>query len=173
MPPPAPPEEVGCGRIVRIDVDKSERMLRARCQDGREVTMRISLGREPEGAKRTAGDQRTPEGRYRTLEPMEESRFHLFIPFDYPSVEDARVAAAQGRLSRADRRRIERAHERGELPPADTPLGGGLGLHGEGRDWTGASSVLDWTYGCIAVSDEEIEFLAERVQPGTPIEIEP
>jgi murein L,D-transpeptidase YafK len=175
VPSPAAvaPVEPACARILEIEIDKSERSLVARCSDGAEVRMRVALGREPVGPKREAGDERTPEGRYRTREPAPLSRFHRFVPLDYPSLEDAERALAEGRLSRADRDRIALAHARGELPPKDTPLGGELGLHGEGWRWQDASSALDWTLGCIAVSDAEIDYLAERLAPGTPVLISP
>lgn len=134
--------------------------------------MRVALGREPDGRKRLAGDRRTPEGLYHVLRTR-PSRFHRFIEIDYPSREDADRALAAGRLTPAEHAAILRAHERGEPPPQHTALGGGLGLHGEGTRWRGASEVLDWTFGCIALSDEDIEFLAQRVEPGTPVAIEP
>ena len=58
-------------------------------------------------------------------------------------------------------------------PPQDTALGGELGLHGEGPHWRGDSAELDWTFGCIAVRDHEIDFLAQRVKVGTPVWIVP
>jgi murein L,D-transpeptidase YafK len=58
-------------------------------------------------------------------------------------------------------------------PPADTALGGHLGFHGEGRRWRGDSRYLDWTYGCIALSDADVDFVAARSAIGTPVWIEP
>jgi hypothetical protein len=95
------------------------------------------------------------------------------VPIDYPSVADADLALAERRISAADHARIVTAHGRGELPPQDTALGGELGLHGEGRRWRGESKTLDWTYGCIALTDAELDFVAERAAPGTPISIVP
>jgi len=145
----------------------------ARCERGAEVRLSVALGREPRGPKRAAGDQRTPEGRYRISGEPRESRFHRFIPIDYPSLEEARRALRGGRIDPGDFDRIAAAHRRGETPPADTPLGGDIGLHGEGERWQGDSRHLDWTYGCPATTDDGIEFLAERVRPGTPVEIHP
>ena len=65
------------------------------------------------------------------------------------------------------------AHERGLPPPQDTPLGGHIGLHGEGEAHAGDSARVDWTYGCVAVTDAEIERIAERVAVGTPVWIHP
>jgi murein L,D-transpeptidase YafK len=133
----------------------------------------VALGRRPEGPKRAEGDLRTPEGLYRISGAARASRFHRFLPFDYPSREDAERARAEGRITRAELARIEAALARGAPPPHDTPLGGHLGFHGEGARWRGDSEHLDWTYGCIAMTDERIEFLATRTLPGTPVRIEP
>jgi murein L,D-transpeptidase YafK len=154
-------------------VIKSRRLLRAHCEGGRVVELTVALGRDTDGTKRSAGDTRTPEGRYRVSGPPRSSRFHLFIPIDYPSVEDARSARADGRISAEAYARIVDAHERGEPPPHDTPLGGHLGFHGEGRRWQGDSVDLDWTYGCIALPDADIDFLAARIAVGTPVAIAP
>jgi murein L,D-transpeptidase YafK len=168
-PVAAPP----CTRIVRIEVWKQERTLRAYCKRGAVIEMAIALGRQEVGPKTQSGDQRTPEGRYQIAGKARTGRFHLFLPIDYPSTEDAEVALGEGRLSAADHHRIIAAHEAGLLPPDDTPLGGDLGFHGEGERWKGSSRHLDWTYGCIAVTDEEIEFLSERAESGVPVWIHP
>jgi len=143
------------------------------CASGATLRWTAAIGREPSGTKILVGDLRTPEGRYRVAGDLEPSRFHGFIPIDYPSIEDADRALADGRLSVADRERIAGAHQRGELPPVDTPLGGGIGIHGEGTRWRGESEFLDWTYGCIAITDTQLEFLAQRVSPGVIVEIHP
>lgn len=180
LEPPAPvarpvaPAPGPCLQVARIEVSKGERRLRAHCEGGAVVEMTVALGREPEGPKRDSGDWRTPEGTYRISEPPRPSpRFHLFIAIDYPSVADAELALAQARISRADYEIIVAAHDQGTPPPGDTALGGGLGFHGEGERWRGDSVDLDWTYGCVALTDAEIDFLAERVEVGTPVVILP
>ncbi len=172
-PPPPPLAPLPCERIIRVEIHKGARTLRAFCERGAIVEMTAALGREPAGPKLENGDLRTPEGSYRVVEPARNSRFHLFIPIDYPSRSDADAALAAGRISLGDYTRIRQALEAGELPPADTPLGGDIGIHGEGWRWQGDSEDLDWTLGCVAVSDEEIEFLGARLEMGTPVEILP
>jgi murein L,D-transpeptidase YafK len=166
-------EPPACLQIVRVEVWKQERILRAYCKRGAVVAMDVALGRDESGPKRSAGDQRTPEGRYQTVETARQGRFHLFIPIDYPSREDAAAARAEGRLTELDYQRIMHAHELALLPPHQTPLGGDLGFHGEGERWRGDSRYLNWTYGCIALPDDEIDFLAERLRPGVPVWIHP
>jgi hypothetical protein len=168
-PAPAPP----CARILWIEVRKSERRLEAGCEGGGRVAWTVALGRRPEGPKREEGDLRTPEGLYRISGAARSSRFHRFLPIDYPSREDAERARAEGRITGAEQARIAAAQGRGATPPANTPLGGHLGFHGEGARWRGDSAHLDWTYGCIAMPDDRIEFLAERALPGTPVRLLP
>jgi murein L,D-transpeptidase YafK len=165
--------EATCLRIDRIEVWKQKRMLRAYCKNGAVVAMDIAIGRQELGRKTSAGDNRTPEGRYRIVAPASEGRFHLFIPIDYPARADADIAWLEDRISGADYWRIVSALKEGLLPPQDTPLGGDIGFHGEGERWQGDSQNHDWTYGCIAVTDREIEFLAERIEIGVPVWIHP
>ncbi len=176
-PPPVPlepaerPAPGPCLRIERIVVHKGERRLWASCVGGAVVTLPVGLGRAPEGPKRAVGDQRTPEGEYRLAGSARASRFHRFLPIDYPSVADADRALADGRLTRGDHERIVAAHRSGRPPPSNTPLGGGLGFHGEGVRWRGESAGLDWTDGCIALADADLDFLIARVGAGTPVSL--
>lgn len=168
------PQLPPCRRIERIEVSRAQRLLRATCEGGGRLELRVALGRDGEAPKSSEGDWRTPQGDYRVSGPPRRSRrYHLFIPIDYPSVADADAALVEGRLSPREYRRILVAHARGETPPADTALGGEIGFHGEGRRWRGDSEHLDWTYGCIAMSDTDIERLAATVEVGTPVAIGP
>jgi murein L,D-transpeptidase YafK len=153
-------------------VKKSERRLIAACEGGGELSFPVALSRQPRGAKERAGDERTPEGDYRLLGPPRRSRFHLFLPIDYPSTADAERALRAGRITRQQHGDILEAHARGELPPQDGPLGGQLGLHGEGERWRGDAD-LDWTLGCVALADEAIDELAAKAPSGTPVRISP
>jgi murein L,D-transpeptidase YafK len=162
-----------CTSITRIEIHKSQRSLVAHCEGGARQSFRVALGRRPIGPKRLSGDRRTPEGTYRVSGPARASRFHLFIPIDYPSLEDARQGLRLGTIGQATYQAIAAARDAGEPPPQDTPLGGAIGLHGEGDDWSGQSGLADWTFGCIALPDADIEYLAERVDPGTEVWIEP
>jgi murein L,D-transpeptidase YafK len=168
-----PEAEQPCSTIVRIEVWKEERTLRAYCKNGAVIVMSAAIGREELGPKTRSGDHRTPEGRYRIAGAANKGRFHLFIPIDYPSADDAEKARKGGWLSAAEYEQIIEAHEAGMAPPDDTSLGGNLGFHGEGERWQGDSEYFDWTYGCVAVTDEEIEFLSDRLAVGVPVLIHP
>jgi hypothetical protein len=172
LPPAAPPAD-SCLSIVALSIDKSERRLWATCASGQVKTFRVALGQLPLGYKREMRDLRTPEGFYRIAEPPRGSRFHVFMLLDYPSLADADRALSNGDISPRTYLRIARAVARGEVPPQDTLLGGLIGIHGEGRDHQGESQSTDWTLGCIALSDSDAEYIAFRVDVGTPVKIEP
>jgi len=144
----------------------------AECVGGGTLEFPIALGRAPDAAKQRRGDARTPEGDYRISGPAQTSRFHRFLPIDYPSRADAERGLAEGRIGRADYRAIIDAHDRGVPPPQQTNLGGHLGFHGEGARWHGWLD-LDWTQGCIALRDEDIDQLVDLAPPGTPVRILP
>lgn len=171
-PPPPDPRSLSCPSVARLEVRKHERVLEAWCVGGGLRVFPIALSREPIGAKRQSGDQRIPEGAYHIAGSARSSRFHLFLPIDYPSPADADRGLAEGVISRRDHRRIRAAHAAGRMPPQDTALGGLLGFHGEGARWRGDLD-LDWTEGCVAVEDETIRWLAAHATRGTPVSIRP
>ena len=129
-------------------------------------TFHIALGKEPTASKLQRGDGRTPEGRYYICEKRPQSRFHRFLGISYPNIDDAERAFAQ-RLITADQwAGIFMANVRQSIPPWSTALGGRVGIHGYG----GHTPIpMDWTKGCIAVSDADIDYLYDRVPLGTPV----
>ena len=139
--------------IDRIVVEKSARKLSVFRDGNRIKTYRIALGRRPLGAKQEEGDMKTPEGIYKIDSRNPQSSFHLALHISYPSDEDDQRAAARG-----------------------VSAGYDIMIHGiqNGRGWIGAfHRWSDWTAGCIAVTDEEIEELSRITPDGTTIEIRP
>jgi murein L,D-transpeptidase YafK len=137
--------------IDRVLVEKSERRM-SLLDDGAVVkTYRIALGREPVGDKERQGDGRTPEGTFRIDRRNAASQYHRSLHIDYPDA-----------AHRARARRL------GVSP------GGDIFIHGlpNGAGWLVPRGV-DWTAGCIAVSNDEIEEIWTLVRDGTPIEIRP
>ena len=99
------------------------------------------------------------------------SRFKSFLWLSYPNEQDALEALEEGRLSRDEYQRIVGALESGACPPADTALGGLVGIHG---DYQEPPRYYDWTEGCIALTrNEDLIRLASLVHPGTPVVILP
>ncbi len=114
-------------------------------------TYEIALGRNPVGRKEREGDKRTPEGWYTIDARNSQSMFHRALHISYPSPADSAAAA-----------------QRGFWP------GGEIMIHGlrNGLGWIGRLHMLaDWTAGCVAVTDSEIDEIWEAVPDGTPVEI--
>lgn len=149
-----------------VKIEKAKRKLTLEV-DGRVVrTFRVGLGFAPEKDKTIEGDGRTPEGRFYVAWKNPGSQFHRFFGLSYPMPRHARKAHADGRITKKVLRQIERAAANKKKPPQYTGLGGLVGVHGGG----GGS---DWTLGCIAISDEEIEWLYAQVRVGDEIVVLP
>lgn len=122
--------------------------------DGKVIrSYKVALGRGGLAPKERECDGRTPEGRYTIDAKYEHSSYHRALHVSYPSAED--------------RQRAARLH----VPP-----GGAIMIHGlpNGKGWVGARHRLfDWTLGCIAVTDKEIDEVWNLVPVGTPVEIRP
>lgn len=134
--------------VTRLRMHKRERVL---VLDGARGPLRaypIGLGFAPMGPKRFEGDGRTPEGSYVIDRRNPESLFHLSIGISYPDEADVAYAAARGREP-----------------------GGDVFIHGGPRRGIDPIGVRDWTAGCIAVTDREIEEIYAMVPDGTPIDI--
>ena len=145
-----PPANVKSDRIVIL---KSRRQLQVWSKDTLLKTYRVALGGVPVGRKMEQGDHRTPEGYYTISGRNENSRYHRSLRISYPNADDR-----------------TRAAERGVSP------GGDIMIHGlpNGYGWIGRGHLAkDWTDGCIAVTDQEIEEIWRLVPNGTPVEIKP
>ena len=139
--------------IDRILVEKSERRLSVFAGGRKLKEYRVALGRNPIGAKQEEGDMKTPEGIYKIDSRNPHSDYHLALHVSYPSDEDTARAAERG-----------------------VNAGFDIMVHGirNGGGWIGAFHRMhDWTAGCIALTDEEIEELWRVTPDGTPIEIRP
>lgn len=155
---------------VALAVFKSKREMVVLRDGMPHETLEVALGQAPEGQKRRQGDKRTPEGVYRICR-VKPSKYRSFLWLDYPNENDARRALRDGRLSKGEYERILAATLEGSCPPADTALGGLVGIHG---DYEEPPRRYDWTEGCIAmVSNRDLERLKTVVRPGTPVAIFP
>lgn len=153
-------------KASRVLVKKSEHvlLLYAPSRDGRETVIArysVAIGPGGLGPKRKEGDMTTPVGRYHVVS-HEASQYRTFLRLDYPTVDDWR--------------RFALAKERGELP-ANARIGSDIGIHGPPRALDVATRAAlkshDWTAGCIALDDHEIDELARSVTNGTVVDIEP
>lgn len=135
---------------------------------------RVALGSGGEKAKLKQGDSKTPKGDYKITKVRESDRFHLFLQLNYPNMSDATRALRTHTITRQEYRSILDAHVFGQLPPQDTELGGAIGIHGIGKETDEKVKIhqnIDWTQGCIALRNKEVEELSHYVSIGTPISI--
>ena len=111
---------------------------------------------------------RTPEGRFYVVALNPNSQFHRAWVLNYPTPEDADRGLEEGIISSAEHRQIKNASAERRPPPMGTALGGFIEIHGRG---TGART--NWTRGCVAIPDAEIDRLWDIVRVGTPVVVEP
>ncbi len=131
----------------------------------------ISLGLDPISAKTKSGDGATPEGFYTVTYKKFRSRFYRFLGLSYPNLHDADQAYLAGIISRDDYQLIWEKTKKGLPPPGKTPLGGGVGIHGGGllKDTKDGDKIRDWTEGCIALKNKDMEKLFDWAEIGTPV----
>jgi len=137
----------------KVLIEKKERRLTLLSKGEVVKTYKIALGGNPIGPKERQGDNKTPEGTYIIDSRNKDSDYHLSLQISYPNEKDKK-----------------RAKELGVSP------GGNIMIHGikNGLMWGGASlAEIDWTKGCIAVTDEEMEEIYKFVPNGTIVEIRP
>lgn len=140
-------------KIDLVRVDKSERRMELLSGGKLLRQFSIALGDNPIGHKQQEGDERTPEGRYLLDYRKPDSAYHRSIHISYPDARD-----------------IESARQRGVSP------GGAIMIHGQRNGWGWAAPLMqrrDWTDGCIALSDADMDVVWELVGLGTAIEIVP
>ena len=141
------------GPADKILIEKKERRLTLFSKGKVLKAYQIALGGNPNGPKERQGDNKTPEGTYIIDSRNKDSRYHLSLHISYPNEKDKK-----------------RAKELGVSP------GGDIMIHGikNGFSWVGdLHAEVDWTKGCIAVTNEEIEEIDKLVPKGTIVEISP
>lgn len=131
----------------------------------------ISIGRAGAARDRRNKDHRTPLGQFRIARVKHDSDYHLFLGFDYPTVAHAKRALAMEWIEPEHYREIERAFQEGRLPPQDTPLGGYIGIHGIGDGDPAVHERFNWTEGCVALTNDQVDRLARLVTLGTAVEV--
>jgi murein L,D-transpeptidase YafK len=141
------------GHVDSILVLKREHLMQLLAGSKVVRTYKVALGRGGLAPKEGEGDGRTPEGHYVIDAKYEHSTYHKALHVSYPNTEDRVRAARLG------------------VPP-----GGAIMIHGlpNGKGWVGVGHRLyDWTLGCVAVTDDEIDEVWKLVPVGTPVEIRP
>lgn len=144
--------------VTRLLVKKGAHTLTLFAGERPVRTYRVAIGPGGPGHKTHEGDKVTPAGHYHIARAV-PSQYHLFMRIDYPDAED--------------RARFAKLVAEGALPRGST-IGGDIGLHGAPpqAEYKSIHETVDWTLGCIAVDDDEIEQIAKVVPAGTAIDIE-
>jgi len=132
---------------------------------------RIALGRRGASYDKARGDDKTPLGEYRIGWINQSSRYHRFFGFTYPNLQVARRAFARGLISGDTLQDIMEAHLGQSVPPQSTPLGGQIGIHGLGSANQTVHELFDWTHGCVALTNRQVDRLAQWVKKGTLVMI--
>lgn len=135
---------------------------------------RVSLGMSPSGRKEIRGDGKTPVGRYYVYDKRPSERFRWFLAISYPGSQDADLAFEAKRISPDTWADIWLADKMHEPPPWNTPLGSFVGIHGTGGVGRRAKLrwVSDWTDGCVALSDHDIDEIYAMIPVGSVVDIE-
>ncbi|MFZ5475466.1 MAG: L,D-transpeptidase family protein [Myxococcota bacterium] len=135
--------------------------------DGSPACFPVALGADPVGDKVRQGDERTPEGTFRVTHRNPRSAFHLSLGLNYPDAAHAEKGHELGIIDAATRDRVVAADRARQMPVRTTRLGGDIYIHGGGPlpRW--------WTDGCIAVSNDVMDWLFVTVGPGTRVRIDP
>ena len=139
--------------VDRVLIEKKNRRLTLISKGEAVKVYKIALGGNPVGPKERQGDKKTPEGIYTIESRNRHSVYHLSLRISYPNEKDQKRAKAMG------------------VSP-----GGDIMIHGIKKDlsWVGGfHTEIDWTEGCIAVTNKEMEEIARLVPNGTPVEIRP
>lgn len=150
----------------RIVVFKGNRQLQI-YSDGVVVrTYRVGLGLNPVDDKQREGDRATPEGEFYIFTKNPKSAYYLSLGISYPNIEDAKRGLSAGLITRGEHDQIVSAIRKKAAPPQYTSLGGLIYIHGNG-------AASDWTWGCVALENEDIKELYNSVPIGTPVTIKP
>lgn len=147
-----------------IVIEKSRRVL-TRTDGKTTLSFPVSLGFAPAGHKEKEGDGRTPEGTYRICTVNPGSKFHFAFGISYPNAADAKKAFHEKRIGIIDFLKIALPSLLRLRPAWNTPLGGFVMIHGEHPD----GKTGDWTQGCIAMKNEDVDLIRQYVKKGETV----
>lgn len=159
---------------IELVIDRSEHKLIVKKDGSTLRTFKVALGSGGRKAKLQEGDHKTPKGTYQISKIRDSQRFHMFMQLNYPNMKDAGRALKNHVITRKQYQAILEAHSYGRLPPQNTALGGAIGIHGIGfetKDKLEIHQIADWTQGCIALRNTEIEELSRFIHVGTTVSI--
>ena len=159
---------------VLIEISKSSQELTVKQADDVIKRFRIAYGKGGNDKKRRMGDNKTPKGTYRIINFKADSKFYFFMQLDYPNLIDAWHGYQNEIISASEFKAIATARSMEKTPPQHTSLGGYIGIHGIGEATDKKlriHEVHNWTEGCIALKNEEMDELRKYVSIGTQVVI--
>lgn len=154
-----------------INTDKLELTV---MQGGRSLAVfrNISIGKNGATSFKKRGDEKTPLGEFKIGWINRKSRYHVFYGLTYPNLDDANVAFSNGLINLDAYAAIRLASKNNRVPPQNTPLGGQIGIHGLGRADPDIHRDINWTEGCIALTNAQIERLGLWIGEGTRVVVQ-
>lgn len=160
-------------RTLEIIVDKTDHILSVYWQGVWLKSYHVELADGGLGDKEIAGDHKTPEGSFYiteklVLDPEDEYLGTRWMRLSYPNIEDAYRGLQQKLIDWQTYNAVVAALAGGKTPPQDTPLGGGIGIHGGSKPEFGS----DWTWGCIGMTNADVEDIYDCVDVGTRVIIQ-
>lgn len=157
---------------IWIDVDTTEHTLSVMQGDTVQAVFKnVAIGRYGTTWSKMTRDDKTPLGRFRIGWVNEKSRYYRFYGLNYPNLDTAKRALDENRINEETWLSILEAKSRGRAPPQNTPLGGHIGIHGIGRGDQEIHHQYNWTNGCIALTNEQIDQLGKWIKPGILVNI--
>ncbi len=157
---------------IWVDVDTKDYTLSV--MQGNKVQLvfnNVSIGRYGTTWSKVTKDDKTPLGKFKIGWINQKSRFHRFFGLDYPSLENAKRALEEKKISYETWYQILDAKILGKTPPQNTQLGGHIGIHGIGQGNPDIHNNYNWTNGCIALTNKQIDQLSQWVKTGTVVNI--
>jgi len=171
VPPPPkeePPEVIPLEAPLKdpkIVIQKTSKQLFLYSEEKLLRSYPIKIGYNPVDNKVRQGDKCTPEGKYYICIKNPQSKYHLSMGLSYPNIEDAQRGLDSKLISKQEFDAIAQRITKKSIPPWNTNLGGEIFIHGGGETW-------DWTYGCVALHNKDIEELYKVIGVGTEVVIQ-
>jgi len=137
----------------------------------RKTYRNISIGRGGSTSEKKQRDGKTPLGKFRIVRITTDTTFHRFFGIDYPDLERAERARQAGTINQTGYAKIRRALQAKQTPPQETILGGYIGIHGIGEGDVRIHEDFNWTNGCVALTNAQIDDLSGWLHIGTKVVI--
>ncbi len=157
---------------INLVVDKSDKLLTVYTGNNPLKAYRIELGEGGTGDKQVAGDHKTPDGSFyiaqkSILSPADEYLGTRWMRLSYPNIEDAQRGLSSGLIDKTTYNAIVNAINNGQIPPQNTALGGGIGIHGGSVPAFGTN----WTWGCVGLTNKDVQDFYDYTKVGTKVTI--